>query len=32
MDDEGRQAVREILRRGSEAGIVPSVDTIDFIG
>ncbi len=30
--DEGRQAVREILRRGSEAGIVPSVDTIDFIG
>ncbi len=30
--DEGREAVREILQRGADAGIVPAVDTIDFIG
>ncbi len=30
--DMGRQAVRDLLRRGHEAGLVPSVDTIDFVG
>lgn len=28
----GRRAVRELLRRGCEAGIVPKVHEIDFIG
>lgn len=30
--DTGRKAIRELLRRGHEAGLVPSVGTIDFIG
>ncbi len=30
--ESGRKAVHELLRRGSEAGIVPSVDRIDFVG
>ena len=28
----GRRAVRELLRRGREAGIVPSLDHLDFVG
>ena len=28
----GRHAVRELLRRGHEAGLVPVVDSIDFVG
>jgi len=27
----GRQAITELLRRGHEAGLVPRVDTIDFV-
>ena len=30
--ETGRKAVRELLRRGAEAGVVPAVDSIDFIG
>jgi 1,4-dihydroxy-6-naphthoate synthase len=30
--DVGRQAVRELLRRGNEAGLVPAVGEIDFVG
>lgn len=30
--DVGRNAVRELLRRGAEADIVPAVKAIDFIG
>jgi 1,4-dihydroxy-6-naphthoate synthase len=30
--DVGRQAVRELLRRGHEAGLVPAVSEIDFVG
>jgi len=30
--DLGRRAVRELLRRGHEAGLVPAVDDIDFTG
>lgn len=30
--DVGRHAVRELLRRGHEAGLVPAVDNIDFVG
>lgn len=30
--DAGREAVRELLRRGHEAGLVPEVESIDFIG
>ncbi len=30
--DIGRKAIRELLRKGHEAGLVPSVGTIDFIG
>ena len=30
--DTGRRAVRELLRRGHEAGIVPAVEQIDFAG
>jgi 1,4-dihydroxy-6-naphthoate synthase len=30
--DTGRTAVRELLRRGLEAGLVPDVGRIDFIG
>ena len=30
--DTGRRAVRELLRRGSEAGLVPEVGDIDFVG
>lgn len=30
--DVGRQAVRELLRRGHEAGLVPAVGEIDFVG
>ncbi len=30
--DRGRQAVRELLRRGCEIGMVPAVDQIDFVG
>ena len=29
--DDGRRAVRELLRRGHEAGLVPSVGDIEFI-
>ena len=29
--DDGRRAVRELLRRGHEAGLVPDVGDIDFI-
>jgi 1,4-dihydroxy-6-naphthoate synthase len=30
--EQGRQAVRDLLRRGAEAGLVPGAGTIDFIG
>lgn len=30
--DAGRKAVRELLRRGSEAGLIPAVNQIDFVG
>ena len=30
--DVGRRAVREILRRGHEAGLVPAGESIDFVG
>jgi 1,4-dihydroxy-6-naphthoate synthase len=30
--DVGRQAVRELLQRGHDAGIVPAVGEIDFVG
>jgi 1,4-dihydroxy-6-naphthoate synthase len=30
--DKGREAVRELLRRGAEAGLVPGCGDIDFIG
>jgi 1,4-dihydroxy-6-naphthoate synthase len=30
--DAGRQAVRELLRRGAEAGLVPPAGEIDFVG
>jgi 1,4-dihydroxy-6-naphthoate synthase len=30
--DTGREAVRTLLRRGSEAGLVPDAGNIDFIG
>jgi len=30
--DTGRQAVHELLRRGCEAGLVPPIDRIDFVG
>ncbi len=30
--EEGRKAVRELLRRGAEAGLVPAAGEIDFIG
>ena len=30
--ETGRQAVRELLRRGHEAGLVPEVREIDFVG
>ncbi|MCO6436193.1 MAG: ABC transporter substrate-binding protein [Phycisphaerae bacterium] len=30
--ETGRKSVRELLRRGAEAGIVPAVADIDFIG
>ena len=30
--DVGRRAVRELLHRGHEAGLVPSVEEIDFVG
>ena len=30
--DTGRRAVRELLRRGHEAGLVPAVGEIDFVG
>jgi len=29
--ERGRQAVEELMHRGAEAGIIPVVDTIDFI-
>lgn len=29
--DTGRAAVRELLRRGAEAGLVPDAGTIEFI-
>jgi 1,4-dihydroxy-6-naphthoate synthase len=29
--DAGRRAVQELLRRGADAGLVPAVDTIDFV-
>lgn len=29
--DVGRKAVRDLLRRGHEAGLVPAVDEIDFV-
>lgn len=29
--DRGRAAVRELLRRGAEAGIVPSLSSVDFV-
>ena len=29
--EKGRQAVRELLRRGAEAGLIPSAGEIDFI-
>ncbi|HNQ24860.1 MAG TPA: ABC transporter substrate-binding protein [Phycisphaerae bacterium] len=30
--DAGRRAVRELLRRGHEAGIVPAIPSVDFVG
>ena len=30
--DRGRQAVRELLRRGHEAGLIPHPVTVDFVG
>lgn len=30
--DVGHRAVRELLRRGHEAGLLPAVDDIDFVG
>jgi len=30
--DTGREAIRQLLRRGFEIGLVPAVDEIDFIG
>ena len=30
--DVGRRAVRDLLRRGAEAGLVPAVEQIDFVG
>jgi 1,4-dihydroxy-6-naphthoate synthase len=30
--DVGRQAVRELLQRGHDAGIVPALAEIDFVG
>lgn len=30
--EEGRNAVRELLRRGTDAGIVPAIDEIEFVG
>jgi len=30
--DKGRDAVGELLKRGADAGIVPEVDSIDFVG
>jgi 1,4-dihydroxy-6-naphthoate synthase len=30
--DVGRRAVRELLRRGQEIGMVPAIGEIDFIG
>ncbi len=30
--DKGRHAVRELLRMGAEAGLVPTAGEIDFIG
>jgi 1,4-dihydroxy-6-naphthoate synthase len=30
--EPGRRAVRELLRRGAEAGLVPPVSEIDFVG
>lgn len=30
--DVGRRAVSELLRRGHEAGLMPKVDAIDFVG
>jgi 1,4-dihydroxy-6-naphthoate synthase len=30
--EEGRKAVRELLRRGAEAGLVPAAGEIDFVG
>ena len=29
--DVGRRAVRDLLRRGHKAGLVPAVDGIDFV-
>jgi 1,4-dihydroxy-6-naphthoate synthase len=30
--EKGRNAVRELLKRGADAGIVPEIDNIEFIG
>ncbi len=30
--DTGRRAIRELLQRGADAGLLPAVDQIDFIG
>ena len=30
--EKGRLAVRELLRRGAEAGLVPDCGEIDFVG
>jgi 1,4-dihydroxy-6-naphthoate synthase len=30
--DAGREAVKELLRRGADAGLMPAVEQIDFVG
>ena len=30
--DQGRKAVHELLKRGQEAGLIPNVPSIDFVG
>lgn len=32
LGDTGRRAVAELLRRGNEAGLVPEIERIDFVG
>jgi 1,4-dihydroxy-6-naphthoate synthase len=32
LGNSGRNAIRELLKRGADAGIVPAVDVIDFAG